>query len=309
MLIWLQIYFFDLPWPRRSKATILHWILLMIADCKERQREYCLQSGIRGHQNGWTWIGQGVREHKQKYSTRLSLMGQSPVLVATVNEDSYSTVHKTWHGFPGIRNSNPAATLKTGTALGLRTPKGVPCFSSPTWYKITLGSMADTGEAAALQCLFSVLSKNRILQAEMYKNWLVQRGQGEEPRNLFKVRQSITATQLWFCLSLTSISLSYFRHHREVACLVDRKTSVLRNHGSFKCQPGTSRDSQENNLYNWQKLPRLQSYPVILFWLFSYSILQWLEQLFSPNPMNPQISIFQPLQAAQTLHLQGAAKQ
>lgn len=33
-----------LPWPRRSKATILHWILLMIADCKKGQRQDHLQS-------------------------------------------------------------------------------------------------------------------------------------------------------------------------------------------------------------------------------------------------------------------------
>lgn len=206
-LIWLQIYFFDSPWPRRSKATILHWILLMIADCKERQREYCLQSGINNNkhslktQNGWTCFGWGVREHKQKYSIKLSLMGQSPILVTTVNEDSYFTVLKTWPRFPGITNSSPAALLKTGTAVGLWTPKG-PCFSSLTRYKITLGWHG--GEAAALHYTFSLLSNNRMLQAEMYKNWLVQRGQGEQLRNLFKVRQSIViATQLWLYLSLT----------------------------------------------------------------------------------------------------------
>lgn len=168
-LIWLQIYFFDLPWPRRSKATILHWILLMIADCKERQREYCWQSGIsnnkhslktlQGHQNGWTWIGRGVRECKQKYSVRLSLTGQSPILVTTANQDSYFTVPKTWLGFPGITNSSPAAPLKTGTAVGLGTPKGFPCFSSPTRYKITLASTADTKVMQLLCSTRSVCSQ------------------------------------------------------------------------------------------------------------------------------------------------------
>lgn len=64
--------------------------------------------------------------------------------------------------------------------------------------------MTDTEAAAALQYTFSLLSNNRILQAEMYKNWLVQRGQGKQVRNLFKVRQGIIiATQLGLYLSLT----------------------------------------------------------------------------------------------------------
>lgn len=212
-LIWLQIYFSDSPWPRRSKATILHWILLMIADCKERQREYCLQSGISNNNhslktpNGWTCIGWCVREHKQKYSVKLSLMGQSPILVTTVKEDSYFTVPKTWSGFPEITNSSPAAPLKTGTAVGLWTPKGSPCFSSPSRYKITLGWHG--GEAAALHYTFSLLSKNRILQAEMYTNWLVQRGQGEQLRNPFKERQNIIiATQYYGSICPWQINLT-----------------------------------------------------------------------------------------------------
>lgn len=40
-MIFKFLYLLYLPWPRRSKATILHWILLMIADCKEKDNRIC----------------------------------------------------------------------------------------------------------------------------------------------------------------------------------------------------------------------------------------------------------------------------